>query len=330
MTVIGGFLGAGKTTLLNALIRQGTGRKLGVLVNDFGAINIDADLVVGVDGEMISLGGGCICCSIRDDLATSIFAMMQRDDAPEHLIIEASGVSDPAAVARAIAAPQMHGLVALDGVIVVIDAEAYLSAGFRERMVTGGQLKAADIVVLSKVDLLAPAQVEAAAAKIRRAVPRARVIPAERGQLPPALVLGVDTEVVPEAGHVPVKLHQAQAPEHDHAATFTTWSYTTDVPLSSKRLKRVIDALPPSVFRVKGVVQVARDRMRQAVPHVVGRRAELELGAPWGDRAPVSKLVFIGAPGSVDPVSLTDMLRSCEAPEEDSSGGIMRWLREVF
>lgn len=332
VTVIGGFLGAGKTTLLNALIRQGTGRKLGVLVNDFGTINIDADLVVGVDGDMISLGGGCICCSIREDLATSIFTMMQREDAPEHLIIEASGVSDPAAVARAIASPQMHGLVALDGVIVVIDAEAYLSAGFRERMVTGGQLKAADIVVLSKVDLLTPAQVETAAAKIRKAVPRARVIPAERGQVPPALLLGVDTDVVPETGHVPVTLHRAEAEpkEHDHAATFTTWSYTTDVPLSSKRLKRVIDALPPSVFRVKGVVQVARDRMRQAVLHVVGRRAELEFGAPWGDSPPMSKLVFIGAPGSVDPVSLTDMLRSCEAPEEDSGGGVMRWLRELF
>lgn len=332
VTVIGGFLGAGKTTLLNALIRQGTGRRLGVLVNDFGAINIDADLVVGVDGDMISLGGGCICCSIREDLATSIFAMTERDDAPEHLIIEASGVSDPAAVARAIAAPQMQGLVALDGVVVVIDAEAYLAAGFRERLVTGGQLKAADIVVLSKVDLLEPAQVEAAAAKIRKAVPRARVIPAERGQVPPALLLGVDTDVVPEAGHIPVELHRADAEpvEHDHGAAFTTWSYTTDVPLSSKRLKRVIDALPPSVFRVKGVVQVARDRMRQAVLHVVGRRAELELGAPWGDRPPMSKLVFIGAPGSVDPVSLTDMLRSCEAPEGESSGGVMRWLRDLF
>ena len=333
--MIGGFLGAGKTTLLNALIqrlREGApDRRLGVLVNDFGKINIDAELVVGVDGDMISLGGGCICCSIREDLAVSIFSMLARPEPPEHLVIEASGVSDPAAVARAIASPQMHGQVRLDGVVVVLDAESYLSAGFRQRMVVGGQLKAADIVVLSKTDVLDEAQAQAAEDKVRKAVSRARVVRAVRGDVSPALLLGVDSTVVPEAGHVPVTLQDAAngepTPEPDHTTAFTTWSYTTDVPLSSKRLKRVVDALPPSVFRVKGIVQVARERMRQAVLHVVGRRAELELGAPWGDTPPQSRLVFIGAPGGVDPVSLTDMLRGCEAPDGDEGGGWMRWFR---
>ncbi|MCR9165769.1 MAG: CobW family GTP-binding protein [Nannocystaceae bacterium] len=332
VTVIGGFLGAGKTTLLNALIRQGAGRRLGVLVNDFGAINIDADLVVGVDGDMISLGGGCICCSIREDMARSIVEMTRRADAPEHLVVEASGVSDPAAIARAIASPRMQEAVSLDGVVVVIDAEAYLAAGFRERLVIGGQLKAADIVVLSKVDLLDSADVEVVLAKVRKAVPRARVIPAESGSVPPQLLLGLHTDVVPEAGQLGVTLHRADAhaPEHDHGATFSTWSYTTEVPLSPRRLKRVIDGLPPTIFRVKGVVQVARERMRQAVLHVVGRRAELELGAPWGDATPSSRLVFIGAPGSVDPVSLTDMLRACEAPDGDEGSPVMRWVRGIF
>lgn len=332
VTVIGGFLGAGKTTLLNALISGGTNRRLGVLVNDFGAINIDAELVLGVDGDMVSLGGGCICCSIRDDLASSIVAMLSRDDAPEHLVIEASGVSDPAAVARAIAGPQLQGQVSLDGVVVVVDAEAHLAAGFRQRVVIGGQLKAADIVVLSKADLLDPEQLEAVEAKIRKTVPRARVVAASHGKVPAALLLGFGSEVIPESGHLWVTLHHAERdmPEPDHAAAFTTWSYTTDVPLSSKRLKRVINALPPSVFRVKGVVQVARESVRKAVLHVVGSRAELELGEPWGDTPPQSRLVFIGTPGSVDPVSLTDMLRGCEAPEDEEAGGVMRWLRDLF
>jgi len=332
VTVIGGFLGAGKTTLLNALISGATERRLGVLVNDFGAINIDAELVLGVDGDMVSLGGGCICCSIREDLASSIVAMLSRDDAPEHLVIEASGVSDPAAVARAIGGPQLQGLVSLDGVVVVVDAEAHLAAGFRQRVVIGGQLKAADIVVLSKADLLEPAQLEVVEAKIRKTVPRARVVAARHGNVPAALVLGLGSEVVPEPGDLAVTVHHAAAdlPEPDHGAAFTTWSYTTDVPLSPKRLKRVINALPPSVFRVKGVVQVAREQMRKAVLHVVGRRAELELGAPWGEMTPQSKLVFIGAPGSMDPVSLTDMLRACEAPDDDDEGGVMRWFRDLF
>ncbi|MGH1345276.1 MAG: CobW family GTP-binding protein [Nannocystales bacterium] len=334
VTVIGGFLGAGKTTLLNALISGESDRRLGVLVNDFGAINIDAELVVGVDGDMVSLGGGCICCSIREDLASSIIEMLSRGDAPEHLVIEASGVSDPAAVARAIEGPRLQNHVSLDGVVVVVDAEAHLGAGFRQRVVIGGQLKAADIVVLSKVDLLDTPQLEEVEAKVRKTVPQARVVAARHGDVPAALVLGIGTEAVPERGNLPVTLHHAgdDAVEPDHSAAYTTWSYTTDVPLSPKRLKRMINTLPPSVFRVKGVVQVARERVQKAVLHVVGRRAELELGAPWGDMTPQSRLVFIGAPGSVDPVSLTDMLRGCEAPasEGDESGGVMRWFRELF
>ncbi len=332
VTVIGGFLGAGKTTLLNALISGGTERRLGVLVNDFGAINIDAELVLGVDGEMVSLGGGCICCSIREDLASSIVAMLSRADAPEHLVIEASGVSDPAAVARAIAGTQMQGLVSLDGVVVVVDAKAHFAAGFRERVVIGGQLKAADIVVLSKADLLDDGELEAVEAKVRKTVPRARIVAARHGDVPSALVLGFGSGHAPESADLAVTLHRAGADglEPDHAAAFTTWSYTTEVPLSPRRLKRVINALPPSVFRVKGVVQVPRERERKAVLHVVGRRAELGLGSPWGLDAPQSKLVFIGAPGSLDPVSLTDMLRGCEAPEDDGLGGVMRWLRDLF
>ncbi len=258
--------------------------------------------------------------------------MLSRDDAPDHLVIEASGVSDPAAVARAIGGPSLQGLVSLDGVVVVVDAEAHLAAGFRQRVVIGGQLKAADIVVLSKADLLDAEQLRTVEAKIRKTVPRARVVASRHGDVPAALVLGFGSGVVPQPGNLPVTVHHAggDVPEPDHAAAFTTWSYTTDVPLSPKRLKRVINALPPSVFRVKGVVQVAREQVRKAVLHVVGRRAELELGAPWGDMTPQSRLVFIGAPGSVDPVSLTDMLRGCEAPDGEETGGVMRWFRDLF
>ncbi|MEM6989537.1 MAG: GTP-binding protein [Myxococcota bacterium] len=328
-TVIGGFLGAGKTTLLNALIRGETDRRLGVLVNDFGTINIDADLVVGVEDNLISLGGGCICCSIREDLTRSIIEMTQRVDAPDHLIVEASGVSDPAAIARAISASHLRDVVSLDAVVVVVDAEAYLRAGLRERVVTAGQLKAADVVVLSKVDLLEPAELEAARAKVRKRLPRARVVAAERGKVPPALLLGIHSERIPEAGSFAVRLQPADngEPEEDHTAAFATWSYTTDVALSARKLKRVVDRLPPTVFRAKGVVQLAGERTHRAVLHVAGRRAELELGLPWGDAKPQSKLVFIGAQGSLDPGSLAQSLAECEAPPGERRGGMMRWLR---
>lgn len=329
VTVIGGFLGAGKTTLLNAIIAtMPRERRLGVLVNDFGSINIDADLVVGVDGDMVSLGGGCICCSIREDMAASIFAMLSREDTPERLLIEASGVSDPAAVARAIASPQMQGLVHLDGVVVAVDAEAHLHAGFRQRLVAGGQLKAADIVVLTKVDLLKADEVEQVERKIRKVVPRARIVRAIQGNAPLELLMGL--ERLGGQGGVHVHLDEAGTEiVADHDAAFSTWSYTTDVPLSPRRLKRVIDALPPSVFRVKGIVQVTRERMRQAVLHVVGRRAELDLGAPWGDATPCSRLVFIGAPGGLDPELLSAKLRECEAPDGEEGSAVLRWIRSL-
>ncbi len=329
ITVIGGFLGAGKTTLLNRLIRNQRGqRRLGVMVNDFGSINIDAELVVGVEGDMVSLGGGCICCSIRADLVKSIHQMARRSDAPEHLIIEASGVSDPAAIARAIAGPQAEGLVELDAVVVVVDAEDHLEAGFRQRMVAGGHLKSADIVVLSKVDLLDEARLAKVQEKVRKIVPRARILEASHGDVPPELLLGLRRESMPELSDVRVRVRDAAQPV-DHTTTFSSWSFTTDVPLSPRRLRKVIEGLPASIFRVKGIVQTTREHVRQAVLHVVGRRAELDLGEPWGEAAPYSRLVFIGAPGSVDPVSLTELLRGCEASEGDESNVVMRWLRSL-
>ncbi|TPV96521.1 MAG: GTP-binding protein [Myxococcales bacterium FL481] len=332
ITVIGGFLGAGKTTLLNAVIRRGTTRRLGVLVNDFGAINIDADLVVGVEEDVVNLGGGCICCTIREDLVRSILEIMRRPDPPEHLVIEASGVSDPAAVARAVAVPYLRSVVALDGVVVVIDAEAYLTANLRERIVTGGQLKAADIVVLSKTDLLDAADVEAVKAKIRRVVTRARIVEAPRGDIPAEVVLGVHSDVVPDAGPMSVKVHRVgdEPAEIDHTKSFGTWSYSTDVPLSARRLRRIIDRLPSAVYRVKGIVQLVGERSRQAVLQVVGRRAHLEVGAPWGDAPARSRLVFIGAPGCIDPVALEALLRDCEAPDGGLQGGVWQWVRSVF
>ncbi|MEM6296862.1 MAG: CobW family GTP-binding protein [Myxococcota bacterium] len=327
ITVIGGFLGAGKTTLLNRLIRNLRGkRRLGVMVNDFGSINIDAELVVDVDGDMVSLGGGCICCSIRADLVRSIHQMAGRVDAPEHIIVEASGVSDPAAIARAISGPQAEGLVELDAVVVVVDAEDHLEAGFRQRLVAGGHLKAADIVVLSKVDLLDEERLAAVQAKIHKSVPKARVLTATRGDVSPELLLGLRRDSMPELSDVKVRVRDAEQPV-DHTTTFSTWSFTTEVPLSPRRLRKVIERLPPSIFRVKGLVQITRERDRQAVLHVVGRRAELDLGASWGDMAPHSRLVFIGEPGGVDSASLTEQLRGCEVRDGDEGSAMMRWLR---
>ncbi len=119
LTILTGFLGAGKTTLLNRLLNGDHGLRVAVLVNDFGAINIDAELVVGVAGDVISLANGCICCSLRDDLVQVVLEMMERPERPEYVILEASGVADPAGITLAFHTPRLRDRIRLDSVTCV-------------------------------------------------------------------------------------------------------------------------------------------------------------------------------------------------------------------
>ena len=125
VTVIGGFLGAGKTTLLNYILSENHGVRAAVLVNDFGAINIDAKLVVGVEGETVNLANGCVCCSIRDDLVAACLSLVQQSPPPEILIIETSGVSDPVQVTNTFLMPELQNLLSLNSILAVVDAEPF-------------------------------------------------------------------------------------------------------------------------------------------------------------------------------------------------------------
>ena len=216
MTIIGGFLGAGKTTLLNHILHGDHGLKIAALVNDFGAINIDAQLVVGVEGETVNLSNGCICCTIRGDLLKATLELLRREDPPEYIIVETSGVSDPIAVANVFLVPDIRALVRLDSILVVVDADNVLTLDEENAGLALDQIAVADIVVLNKVDLVTDDGLEEIKSELnRRIVPRmkmrkvllnaaefktdlirpdapeARVLEATYGQVPLALVLGV-------------------------------------------------------------------------------------------------------------------------------------------
>ena len=122
VTIIGGFLGAGKTTLLNYILSENHGVRAAVLVNDFGAINIDAKLVVGVEGETVTLANGCVCCTIRDDLVGACLGLLQRDEPPEHLLIELSGVSDPVPVINTFTETDLGTIYSLSTDLSIVDA----------------------------------------------------------------------------------------------------------------------------------------------------------------------------------------------------------------
>ncbi len=179
MTIIGGYLGAGKTTLINSLLAADHGRRLAVLVNDFGAVNIDVELIERHDGETISLTNGCICCSIADSLGESLDQVLALEPRPDQIIIEASGVADPAAIAG-------YGEgwpgCRLDAVVVLVDAEAIRRQArdqFVGELVTR-QLKRGDLVLLTKSDLLPGNEVQAVIDWVGAATTAPVVVPGER------------------------------------------------------------------------------------------------------------------------------------------------------
>ena len=339
LTLLAGFLGAGKTTLLNALVRAEHGVRVGVIVNDFGQINIDAELVASTDGDTVTLANGCICCTIRDDLLLTLFRLLHRDDAPEHVIIECSGVSDPAAVLRGFEEARLYDIVDIDAVVVVVDAEQMMTLEFRDEPLALHQLAVADLVVLNKVDLVDDAQLEVVEAKVLKTVPGVRVLHSVRGQVPFDLLLGIGkfdpSRHLPDAAdvHVHETGHSAPDPDHDHGhddhdAVYSTWSFTSDRPLQPDRVRAALDALPVGVYRAKGILHVQGEPNRRVVVQVVGRRIEVELGEHWDGAPKRSKLVTIGLRDGVDPVALEDAFRACEVQETPSGVSLLaQWVR---
>lgn len=195
--VIGGYLGAGKTTLVNHLLRHAEGRRVAVLVNDFGEVSIDADLIEGAEGGVMNLAGGCVCCSFGSDLVGTLASILARQPAPDVVLIETSGVGIPSAVARSAAlAPGLR----IDATVVVADAttmqaraqDAYVGDTVRQ------QLEDADMLVLNQVDRLSDPAAQAVQQWWVDRYPHTPCWPAVRGQIPASAVLGFQPET---AGH---------------------------------------------------------------------------------------------------------------------------------
>ncbi len=198
VTVLTGFLGAGKTTLLNRILNGDHGMKVGVLVNDFGSINIDADLVVDVESDVISLANGCVCCSIRDDLSEAVIQVIERPERPEYILLEASGVAEPTGIALTFADdPSLIDRVRLDSIICVVDAEQVFAAPEQMELKIW-QVATADMLILNKTDLVGPEQIETDQGLARRSpaplqaargqqVRRPARGPARRRKVPPRL-----------------------------------------------------------------------------------------------------------------------------------------------
>ena len=272
VTVLGGYLGAGKTTLVNRLLSGDHGRRLAVLVNDFGDVNIDVDLITSHDGETISLQNGCVCCSIADALGESLDRVLALNPSPDQIVIEASGVADPAKVAA-------YGYgwpgCRLDAVIVLADAETIqvrATDQFVGELVTR-QLRGADLVLVTKSDLVTSEILDSTVAWVHD-VATVPVLPVSRGEVDPEIVLAMlrpDLEV--RLGRDAKRDGSALT---DADALFETATLMLPGPLTRTRLEAALTLWSEDVLRVKGIVWLTETDQANIEPHVVQR-----VGARW-------------------------------------------------
>jgi len=329
VTILTGFLGSGKTTLLNRILTGDHGLRVAVLVNDFGAINVDAELVVGVEDDVISLANGCVCCTIRDDLVETVLATIDRPEAPEYIVLEASGVADPSGIAMTFVDGALRERLRLDSITCVLDAEQVFA--HREHPAVMDlklrQVGFSDMVVLNKVDLAGPQQLTRVREWLEGTFRRLRIVEANYCDVPLEILLSVGRFDPANSGLAAGPPSQAAGctdpdchdDRHDHTTTFGTWSFETDQPLSLDALREVSRALPGSIYRAKGVISTADAPDRRAVLQVVGRRVDISLEEPWGPRPPSSRIVAIGAAGGIDTGLLEEMFRGCIAPRSTTT-----------
>jgi G3E family GTPase len=321
MTILTGFLGAGKTTLLNRILTGNHGLRVGVLVNDFGSINIDAELVVGVDSNMISLANGCVCCQIRDDLVESVAALLARAETVEYVLLEASGVADPAGIFLTFNDPDLRERIRLDSIICVVDTEQVFAHPEYPPLIDLKlrQVGFADMLILNKVGLAGREQVEKVRAWLDGHFNRLRIVETNYCEVPYEILLGVGRFDPERAGlDSPAVEHDCTDPtchdgnhEHDPSKVFSTWSYETDRPLALEALRETMRKLPGTVYRAKGVIYTTDAPQRRAVLQVVGRRVDISIQEEWGQRAPRTQIVAIGAAGGIDAGLLEKTFASC-------------------
>jgi G3E family GTPase len=293
LTVLGGFLGAGKTTLLNHLLRSGHGERLLVMVNDFGSINIDAELVAsqapGGSEGIINLANGCACCAIGGDLMQAFLKVLALPRLPERVLVEVSGVGDPARIAAMGMAS--GGRFRSDGVITVLDAQTIRSLAGDHYVgdTVLAQLRAADLLVLNKTDLSNPAAKQDLLDWLAGQASGTPVLESRFGVVAPDLILGPALGMQPDG----VKNERLSNPGPDHAARFVSHAFTTEYPLERTALEAALDALPDHILRAKGVVYLNGE----TAPHVLqlcGRQWSLgPLGATQNQGG--SRIVLIGA-----------------------------------
>ncbi len=300
VVLVAGFLGAGKTTVVNYLLAQAGGRRIAAVVNDFGAINIDAELITGAADGVVSLSNGCICCSLESDLLRTLALLLRRDPQPEVIVIETSGVADPTDIVRNLMDPMIWREAPLETVLCVVDATTPVA--MLDDALLRSQVRAADVVALSKVDLADAANHVQVRDAVRAIRPASVLIDAPHGEVPAALLF-------PDEDRVPVPREPGR--RQPAADRFETLSWTSEQPVSLSRLQQAIGRLAPKLARAKGLFDTVEQPGRLMVFQFAGGRATLAPGGTLAAGMPRTRIVFVAEIGVLSRAEIDGIMQGC-------------------
>ncbi len=339
VTILTGFLGAGKTTLLNHILTNQKALKTAVLVNEFGEIGIDNDLIISTEEDMIELNNGCICCSINGELLQAVERILKKNNSIEFLIVETTGLADPLPVAMTFLGSELRDLTRLDSIITVIDAENF-NDDLLESKVGRSQIIYGDIMLINKCDLVTKEKLSSIESYLREIKKDARILHCVKGETSLPLIMSVglfETDLINnkisseeqhdhsdcdhEHGHCnnPHNLEEhkhlnsnhSHKTDHSEIEGFTSLSFKSDGPFSLRKFQNFLDnQLPQEVFRAKGILWF-NESNRRHIFHLAGKRFSIDDSEWQGERK--NQLVLIGR--QLDHAKIKHQLQACVASE---------------
>jgi cobalamin biosynthesis protein CobW len=330
VTVITGFLGSGKTTLIRHLMANPGGKRLAVLVNEFGSVGVDGDILKSCadancpEENIVELANGCICCTVADDFIPTIETLLSRTVRPDHILIETSGLALPKPLLKAFDWPAIRTRITVDGVIALADAEAVAAGRFApdpaavdaQRTADGNldhdtplgevfedQIACADIVLLTKADVAGEEGLAAARAAIAAEAPRAvPMLPVTNGEIDVRIILGLNAAAEDDLAQRPSHHDGDEDHEHDDfASTVVELPEIADIEGLADAIRAL--AREQNVLRVKGYIAVP-DRPMRLLVQAVGERVRWQFDRPWGSQPRVSRLVVIGERADIDEAAI--------------------------
>ena len=325
VTVLTGYLGAGKTTLLNRILTENHGKRYAVIVNEFGEVGIDNDLIVDADEEIFEMNNGCICCTVRGDLIRILGGLMKRAGSFDGIIVETTGLADPAPVAQTFFVDDdISARMRLDAIVTVADAK-HLTGELERAPEAQEQIAFGDIVLLNKTDLVDNAELEAVEARIRSINPTAEIVRTERSAVPLEQVLDRHAFELDRISDNAAKTadHDHHHHDHDHGLDphrhdmrVSSFALVTEDPLDPEKvfpwIQMITQEFGIDLLRMKGILALKNDP-RRYVAQAVHMMLEGDHSREWQDDEPrVSRLVFIGRNLPRDIIE--DGFMKCRAP----------------